>query len=150
MLVGLIVSYMTYLFDTDAVSETLRKQPSPIFIQWLSIVRTDELFISSVTLAELYKGAFRISNSAKLITRIETDILPTYTIRNFGETTAKIYGELSATLEQQGKVLDHPDLQIAATALEYGLTLITGNIKHFQRIPNLKLNPVLYQAKNPS
>jgi predicted nucleic acid-binding protein len=46
-------------------------------------------------------------------------------------------GEIRSFLEKQGTPLAHADLQIASIALSMNMTLITGNLKHFQRVPKL-------------
>ena len=47
------------------------------------------------------------------------------------------FGEIKATLEQKGTPLADADIIIAATALEEGLTLVTGNVRHYNRIKSL-------------
>ncbi|MBR1790542.1 MAG: hypothetical protein IJ754_02120 [Bacteroidaceae bacterium] len=49
------------------------------------------------------------------------------------------YANIRWLLKEKGKPVDHLDMFIAATALTEGLTLITGNVKHFERIPGLKI-----------
>ena len=50
-----------------------------------------------------------------------------------------MFGEMKATLEKAGTIIDDADLFIAACAKVHGLTLVTNNIKHFKRIKGLKL-----------
>lgn len=138
---------MTYLFDTDALSESLRKRPAQDYLRWLRTVTRENQYTSAVVVAELYKGAYRSHKSNQLLTKIHHIILPQVTILPFDVKTAEIYGRISAELEKKGQPLAHPDLQIAATALYHGLELVTGNLKHFSRVPGLKINPVLSRAK---
>lgn len=49
------------------------------------------------------------------------------------------YGEIRWRLEKQGFRIGDMDMFIAATALEEDVTLVTGNVKHFERIPGLKI-----------
>ena len=56
-------------------------------------------------------------------------------------------GRLRAELYAAGKPLEDADLQIAATALYHGLTLVTGNLKHFQRVADLALSTALQDAR---
>ena len=55
----------------------------------------------------------------------------------FDENAAEEYGRLRAYLEAQGTPIGHPDTQIAAIALANDLTVVTGNVRHFQRVPGL-------------
>ena len=57
----------------------------------------------------------------------------------FDREAAEVYGPLRAELERQGRPLAAPDLQIAAIALSRDLTLITGNVRHFGRVPGLRV-----------
>ncbi len=138
---------MTYLFDTDALSESLRKRPAKDYIQWLRTITRENQYTSTIVVAELYKGAYRSDKASQLITKIQQIILPQVTILSFDLKTAEIYGRISAELEKKGQSLAHPDLQIAATALQHRLELVTRNLKHFGRVPGLHINPVLFKAK---
>ena len=61
------------------------------------------------------------------------DVLP------FGYSTALIYGELVGELERRGETISEMDALIASVALECGERMVTRNLKHFQRVPNLKV-----------
>ena len=50
---------MAFLFDTDAISEFLRRRPVMAYIKWLMKVSREEQFTSAVVIGELYKGAYR-------------------------------------------------------------------------------------------
>jgi tRNA(fMet)-specific endonuclease VapC len=50
-----------------------------------------------------------------------------------------VYGRLRAQLEREGRRIGEPDLRIAAIALARDLTLVTGNVRHFQRVPDLRI-----------
>jgi predicted nucleic acid-binding protein len=55
----------------------------------------------------------------------------------FDREAAERYGRIRDQLERDGRRLPDPDLRIAATALVHRAVLITGNIRHFERIPGL-------------
>ena len=131
-----------YLFDTDAISETLKKQPSRVYINWLKTIARGQQFVSSVSVGELYKGAYRSKAIEQHLINISEHILPRLTVLPYDVNTAIVFGQISAELEQQGKRLADADLQIAATVIAYNLELVTGNAKHFRRIKALKLNPI--------
>jgi tRNA(fMet)-specific endonuclease VapC len=61
--------------------------------------------------------------------------------------TARAYGKIRAQLEETGQMLADADLQIAATALYHDLELVTGNLRHFSRINQLRINDILFQAR---
>jgi len=61
------------------------------------------------------------------------------TILGVGEREAVTAGDILAFLDRRGQPLSLPDVLIAATALEAGLTLVTANVRHFERIPQLKV-----------
>lgn len=52
---------------------------------------------------------------------------------------ARRYAVVRGTLQRQGQLVDQPDLFIAATALEHNLTMVTRNLRDFERIPHLAL-----------
>ena len=68
-----------------------------------------------------------------------SQVLPEVTVLDLSEKEAMIAGDLLALLERRGEPLPLPDAFIAATALEAGLTVVTANTRHFQRIPHLKI-----------
>jgi tRNA(fMet)-specific endonuclease VapC len=55
----------------------------------------------------------------------------------FDERAAEVYGPLRARLEAEGRRLDEPDMRIASIALSRELTFVTGNVRHFDRVPDL-------------
>jgi predicted nucleic acid-binding protein len=138
---------MAYLFDTDAVSETLRKKPAPAYLMWLGRVPRADQFTSAIVIGELYRGAFRAPEPARHLVNIEERILAALTVLPFDAATARVYGEIQAHLAAAGQGLADADLQIAATAIRHNLSLVTGNLRHFARIPGLRLEQVLAEAR---
>lgn len=92
---------MAYLFDTDALSEVMRKKPLVPYLIWLRRIPREEQFTSAVR----------------------------------------------ADLERVGALPGDADLQIAATALRHDLSLVTGNLRHHERVPGLKIERILAQAR---
>ena len=138
---------MAYLFDTDAISESMRRAPLRDYTDWLATIPREDQFTSSVVMGELYKGAHRSNRRAILLQRIEEEILPRLTVLPYELEDAQVYGEIRAALEASGKLPDEMDLLIGATALRHGLRLVTGNIEHFKRIPGLSVESVLAEAR---
>lgn len=141
---------MSFLFDTDAISELLRPRPAMAYINWIMKISREEQFTSAVVIGELYKGAYRSQAQERHLTNIEQRVLPAVIVLPYDTGTAKIFGKIRAHLEEAGTILPDADLQIAATALSYDLELVTGNLRHFSRIFGLKLNTILADSRNSS
>lgn len=138
---------MAFLFDTDAISETLRPRPLAAYTNWLKTIPREEQFTSAVVIGELYKGAYRSAARDKHLTKIQQVILPAITVLPYDAATAQVYGEIRAQLEEAGNMLADADLQIAATAIYHDCELVSGNVRHFERISRLRLNRTLIEAR---
>lgn len=134
---------MAYLFDTDAVSEALKRRPKPTYIRWLSAVPREEQYTSAVTIGEMYRGAFRSKEALRHLSNIDDRVLTSVTVLPYDTAVARVYGHLYAQLAASNSLIADADLQIAATAVRHGLTLVTGNLRHFARVPGLVLERVL-------
>ena len=128
-----------FIFDTDIYTNVIRKTPSKKLIDRLKEVPRRDQFTTAITIGEVFYGITKSSNKLRLLKLFETVLLPRATILPFDFLAAKKYGEIRSFLEKQGTPLEHADLQIAAIALSRNMTLITGNIRHFKRAPNLKV-----------
>jgi tRNA(fMet)-specific endonuclease VapC len=128
---------VAYLFDTDTISAILRPRPDLGVARRLAEVRAVEQFTSSVTLGELLFGALRRSR-VDLLGRILA-LAKTIPVLPFHEAAAHRYAELRTELERLGTPSAEPDLRIAAIALAFDLILVTGNERHFRRIPLLSV-----------
>lgn len=125
-----------YLLDTDTLIYSLKGGEA--VKENLQRHIDDPMKISIITLMELYYGAHKstkVAGNLAKVKRLETEfeIIPT------GKESAEIFGMLKATLEQSGMRLDDFDLIIASCAMVHNLTLVTNNVRHFQRIEGLKL-----------
>ena len=138
---------MAWLFDTDALSEVLRRQPLAPYVAWLRTVPRADQFTSAVCIGELFKGAFRVADSSRHLGNIETRVLRAVTVLPYDVAVARVYGEIEAGLARRGALLADADLQIAATALYHGLELVTGNLRHFSRVPGLRIHPIMAQSR---
>lgn len=136
---------MAYLFDTDAISELLRPRPLPTYVEWLAGIDRADQFTSAVVIGELFEGAF-LSGKARHLENVEREVIPRLSVLPYGVHTARLFGEIAAALRAEGRTLPDADIQIAATALQHGLALVTGNLRHFERIPGLVLERALVDA----
>lgn len=134
---------MSWLFDTDAISEVLRPRPAEPYLAWLRTIPTDEQVTTSITVGELYAGAYRSPARDRHLRNIDERVLPALRVLPFDVAAARRYGELKAGLDARGTPLAEADLQIAAIALVGGHELVTGNVRHFSRVPGLRINTSL-------
>jgi predicted nucleic acid-binding protein len=126
----------------------LRPRPLSVYVDWLNTIPREEQFTSAIVTGELYKGAYRSEAQQHHLTNIEHRILPAVTALPYDMATAKEFGKIRARLEETGTILPDADLQIAATAIYHGLELVSGNLRHFSRIKDLKINPILANARS--
>jgi len=141
------VSRTSYLFDTDAISELLKPRPSPAYLEWVSRIPREDQFTSAVVVGELFEGAFRSSETERHLRGIEDRVLPAVTVLPFETGAARVFGMIAADLRKRGQPLPDADLQIAATAVHHGIELVTGNLRHFERVPGLRITRILQDAR---
>lgn len=138
---------MSYLFDTDALSEVMRKRPMARYLAWLREIPREDQFASAVSIAELYEGAHRSQHRDLLLRRIDEHVVPAINVLPFDLGVAKVFGRLQAELVSQGLSPGDADVQIAATAVRHGLSVVTGNFRHHERIPGLRLERILADTR---
>ncbi|MBN1768002.1 MAG: type II toxin-antitoxin system VapC family toxin [Prolixibacteraceae bacterium] len=121
------------VIDTSIFIEFLRaknKKKTTLF----NISETKQLYISSVTLYELYMGA--TSSEKKHDIQILTEDIP---VLPFDDSVAKEASEIYHRLRLDNKIIEFRDIFIAATALVHELPINTLNKKHFERINKLSM-----------
>jgi len=128
-----------YLFDTDSLSNILKKNPSALLIEKLMTLPGELQFTTSINISEIYFGAYRSVNRKKILQAYEKKVFPNLNILSFDTDSGKIYGRLKAQLEKKGLPKSEPDLRIAAIVIQHNMVLVTGNIKHFIDIPGLNV-----------
>ncbi|MCA9878521.1 MAG: type II toxin-antitoxin system VapC family toxin, partial [Thermomicrobiales bacterium] len=122
--------------DTDwAIQAIGGREPA---VHTLGLLADSKIYISYMTLGELYEGAFHTSNPpAELV--ILRRFTAQFRLLGFTEPIIETFAEIRAYLRRRGLLIADMDLLIAATALYHNLTLLTFNRRHFDRIPDLKL-----------
>ena len=128
-----------YIFDTDTLSEVLRRAPSPRLLARLAVVPPEQQFTTAITVGEMVYGAYRSQKREDLLRQLQERVWPNIRILAFDRTAAETYGPLRAQLERAGTSLDEPDMRIAAIALTHDLTVVTGNTRHFGRVEGLRV-----------
>ncbi len=129
-----------YLLDTDILSNLVKRTPSTSLSARLAAVPSELQFTSSITLGELVYGALRLGTaSSGLLQRLQAVMTPNLPVLPFDADAAWRYGEIRTELERRGTTTGDADLRIAAIALARGLAVVTGNVRHFRRVPGLKV-----------
>ena len=129
-----------YLLDTDILSNLVKRTPSTALVAKLASVPQEEQFTSAITLGEMVYGAYRLqTHTHLLLERLDRTLLPNLPVLPFDVAAAHRYGEVRAELERRGTPLAEADLRIGAIALSRSLTVVTGNVRHFERIPDLSV-----------
>ena len=127
---------MKYMFDTNICIYLIRKKPVQV-IKRLQNTNISEIGISVITLSELEYGVAKSSNKTQNRMALAEFLAP-FEIVPFAESAAAEYGEIRAFLEKKGTPIGAYDMMIAAHALSLNLTLVTNNIREFERIPKLQ------------
>jgi tRNA(fMet)-specific endonuclease VapC len=127
---------MNFLLDTDTCSAHMRR---PARLAHRFIQYTGQIAISSVTLAELYAGAYKHSQANRLLALI-ADLQQEVQVIDFDSACAEKFGQVRGTLLQQGLSVPTTDLMIASAALVHNLTLVTHNTADYRNIPGLRLD----------
>ena len=134
-----------YCFDTDVLSTVLKRDPPMRLVRRLARLAPEAQFTTAITMGELLYGAAR-KGSARLVAKVREVLLQAQRILPFDEAAAEVYGPLRARLESEGRRLAEPDLRIACIVLSRELTLVTGNVRHFSRVPDLRVENWLSDA----
>lgn len=126
----------SFLIDTDALSELVRRPDGPV-ARHLARVGEENVFTSVIVAGELRFGAAR-SRSRTLADRVE-GLLAHLAIAPIGPAAARTYATLRAHLAVAGTPIGPNDLWIAAHALVLDATVVTRNVREFRRVPDLRV-----------
>ena len=127
---------MAYLIDTEIIIFALRKDKS-VLIKFEEN-KNIPISISMITYAELIFGAKRSQNEQQNMIKVR-HISELYPIEDLNEGVMEVFADIKAKMFNNGIRIEDMDLLIAATAIYNDLTLVTNNVKHFEKIPYLKL-----------
>ncbi len=134
---------MSYLIDTNVLSELRRKAPDPAVARWFADRPAGTLYLSVLTLGELRKGIERLADPARrlaLLDWLETELPAFFAGRVLAvdAAVADRWGHLQA---RAGRPLPAIDSLLAATAMQHGLTLVTRNVRDVVDLGVEVLNP---------
>lgn len=139
------------LLDTNVVSEVMKPAPSGLVISWLNETPTADLFISSISMAELWYGLRALPDGQRreaLASRLEQFIAQGFNQRtlDFDARAAQVYGEVMADRRRTGKPMSILDGQIAAIAKVHYVALATRNVRDFDGCGIEVVNPWAYSS----
>lgn len=126
------------LLDTDILIQFLRndedaKEKISRLLESYQLLST-----SSINVAELYFGAYLSENKEENINLVNK-LLSKLVIYPFDIIDGKIYGEIRASLKRKGELINELDIFIASIAIEKDITLITRNIKHYEKVHKVQV-----------
>ncbi len=128
-----------YLLDTNVLSELIRKSPDSGVMAAVRQLDQSAVFASEVTLFELRYGAMRRDDAESFWARLQRELIPAVQWLPVDRAVQLRAADLAADLDRRGERIGSEDCWIAATALEHRLTLVTRNLRHFDRIPGLRI-----------
>jgi predicted nucleic acid-binding protein len=124
-----------YLVDSDWLIDAFRGVP--VAVNLLADLRDDGLAVSIVSYGELFEGAVDSPDPATELARFRR-FLARLAQLPLDDAVMERFAFLRADLRRRGQLIPDLDLLIAATALHHDLTLLTHNVRHFDRIPELR------------
>lgn len=134
---------MSYLIDTNVLSELRRRDPDVNVVRWMVDRPATALYLSVLTLGELRKGVEGLAEGDRKRRRLDwLEIeLPTFFAGRILPVDAAVAERWGRLLAQAGRPLPAIDSLLAATALAHGLTLVTRNLRDFQHPDLTVLDP---------
>ena len=136
---------MNYLLDTCLLSEFMKRKPDQKVLDWFDFQDDETLYISVLAIGEIHKGISKLVASRRksefqnwlegVVERFESRILV------FDVSTSFVWGKLKSGLEAKGRNIPVIDSLMAATALEYDLTVVTRNESDYTATGVSLINP---------
>ena len=134
------------VLDTNVISETMRERPDAVALRWFAAQAVENLYLTSITLAELWYGVERLGElhpkhrglTAKLEVleqQFENRVL------DFDAAAARRWGQMKGSHGRTGRVYPDIDLQIAAIVGCHDASLATNNVRDFDGLGLRLINP---------
>ncbi len=135
-----------YLLDTNVISELRRLRPHQTVVAWLDAIPDQQMHLSAVTIGELQAGveATRAQDPGKAreIEAWVDQVAQTWNVLSMDARTFRIWARLM--VGRSDTLIE--DAMIAATAVAYGLTVATRNVRGFMALGVLVVDPFLASA----
>jgi predicted nucleic acid-binding protein len=129
---------VTYLCDTNVLSELARPAPNPGVLAWAAEIRN--VSISAITIDEVIFG-LTLRPNARILAWFEEFLANSCQVLDVTPAVVRLAGAMRARLAGRGQVRTQADMLIAASAAAHGLTLVTRNTKDFAGCGVDLLNP---------
>ncbi|MDZ4848915.1 MAG: PIN domain-containing protein [Pirellulaceae bacterium] len=127
---------MKFLLDTDVCIAVMKGKPKAV--EHLSFIPREQLFVSSITVYELFTGIAKCSRPHEEQEKVEK-LISLLQVVAFDSDSAKIAAAIRAKLESRGEMIGPYDVLIAAQAISCDLTVATRNAREFFRVENLQI-----------
>jgi tRNA(fMet)-specific endonuclease VapC len=127
-----------YLVDTNILGYFARRSFEPLLARMERALDSKEVAMSVITRAETLFGLARLEPEDKRRRTVKL-ILEAFPCLAWTTEAADRYGDIAAILEKEGKSIGQMDTMIAAQALVADLTVVTHNIRHFERVADLNI-----------
>jgi predicted nucleic acid-binding protein len=120
-------------------AERRRQTPAELIAGLMERWGDVELAVSVMSAGELFHGCWRAGTAARRASREEfvEALLAAVPVVPITLEIARVFGEIDARLSATGRRIPTSDLLIASTALARGDEIVTGNMRHFDRVPEL-------------
>ena len=139
-----------YLLDTNILSELMRLYPNSNVLDWVDNQYTEDLYISSITIAEIFLGIALLPEGKRknALTLAAKDTLTDFTDKqlDFTPKAALEYADIVATRTRYGRPISIEDAQIAAIARANSASVVTRNVDDFKETGVEIINP--FNARN--
>ena len=127
---------LKYLLDTNIAIYVIKRRPVEALERFNA--HAGQLAMSTISHAELIHGVEKSAMPERNL-RVVEDFCSRLILLDYGQKASAHYGEIRANLERKGTPIGVNDLHIAGHARSEGLTLVTNNLKEFERVEGLRL-----------
>lgn len=131
--------------DTDVIIDFL-KNKMYVVKAIDELKRREEILTTSITVFELLKGIMRLEDEEEKIKTLQ--FLGNIRVLNFDMNASKKAASIFEALRKEGALIDTLDLMIASIALAHDVSVLTKNVKHFERVKGLKLEKIDMPSTN--